>query len=489
MLRLYNTLSRKVEKFKPLNPPVVGYYCCGPTVYDFAHIGHARTYIFADVLQRALTFNGYQVKRVMNITDVGHLTSDSDTGEDKMELASRRSGKGALREKKSVWDIAGFYTKDFMEMVKKLNIIKPEIICKATDYIPEMIAIVKTLEEKSFTYTISDGVYFDTSKLTDYGKLTGQSFETLTKTLKAGARVETVPGKKHPTDFALWKLSPSTSSRLPKRQMEWDSPWGKGFPGWHIECSAMSMKFLGETFDIHTGGVDHIPIHHTNEIAQSEAATGKPFVKYWLHASHLLVEGEKMSKSLNNFYRVSDLEKKGFTPLALRYLFLTAHYRTLMNFTYKALLSAASAYQSLLSNVAQLKLDRDNKTRPELSSEKLVKIDNLRLRFSDAVNDDLGTAAALAVVWETVKSNIPPGDKYELLITFDEVLGLGFANCELRTANSDAQIPQEIKSLVKERENLRKEKKYLEADKLRKKIEAKGYTLEDTPQGTKVSPK
>lgn len=290
MLKLYNTLTHKVEEFSPLTPPVVTYYSCGPTVYDFAHIGHARTYIFADILQRVLEFNGFQVKRVMNITDVGHLTSDADSGEDKME-------RGAAREKKSVWDIAKFYTTDFMDMIKKLNIKEPQIICKATDNITSMIRIIEVLEKKGFTYKIADGLYFDTSKFPDYGKLTGQTYEDLQKTLKAGARVEMVEGKKHPTDFALWKFTPAGI----KRQMEWDSPWGRGFPGWHIECSAMSMKYLGETIDLHSGGVDHIPIHHTNEIAQSEAATGKTFVRFWLHADHLLVDGQKMSKSLNNF--------------------------------------------------------------------------------------------------------------------------------------------------------------------------------------------
>jgi len=495
MLKLYNTLTHKIEDFKPIKPPEVGYYSCGPTVYDFAHIGHARTYIFADVLQRALVFNDYQVKRVMNITDVGHLTSDSDTGEDKMELASRRSGRGAAREKKSVWDIAEFYTKDFMEMINKLNIIKPEIICKATDHITSMIRIIELLHKKGYTYQIGDGVYFDTSKLSDYGKLTGQSFAQLQKTLKAGARIEMVEGKKHPTDFALWKLTPAGV----KRQMEWDSPFapsqtrgeGKGFPGWHIECSAMSMKFLGETFDIHTGGVDHIPIHHTNEIAQSEAATGKKFVKYWLHASHLLVDGEKMSKSLGNFYRLKDIVEKKYHPLSLRYLFLTAHYRTQMNFTWKALEAADNAYTSLISSVVQLRQEGYDTSPTQLSQEKLTKIDDLRLRFTESVNDNLGTPLALAVVWETIKSNIPPGDKYELLLLFDEVLGLNLKKTIRQLADhkekTDLEIPLEIKELVNDRETLRKEKKFAEADKLRKDIENKGYSVEDSPQGPQIA--
>ena len=488
MLRLYNTLTRKLEEFRPLNPPTVTYYSCGPTVYDFAHIGHARTYVFADILERVLIFNGYKVKRVMNITDVGHLTSDSDTGEDKMELASRRSGKGAQRGKKTVWEIAKFYTEDFLKMSKKLNIRKPEIVCRATDNISSMIRIIELLEKKGFTYRIKDGIYFDTSKFPKYGELTGSSFNQLQKSLKAGARIEVVEGKKHPTDFALWKFTP----RGVKRQMEWDSPWAppgvrgkvRGFPGWHIECSAMSMKFLGETIDIHTGGVDHIPIHHTNEIAQSEAATGKRFVKYWLHADHLLVEGEKMSKSLGNFYRVTDLEKKGFSPLSLRYLFLTASYRTQMNFTWKALTAAQSALDNLYDQISDFRFQISDKKRMSLSEGKLEKINNYRDKFTAAINDDLNMPKALATTWEVVKSNIPPGDKYDLLLLFDEVLGLGLK--ELRIKKQELRIPKEIMELMDKREILRKEKKWAEADEIRKDLEKKGYVLEDTPTGTKV---
>jgi len=470
MLKLYNTLTKKIEDFKPINPANVGYYSCGPTVYDYAHIGHARTYVFADVLQRVLEFNGFKVKRVMNITDVGHLTSDADSGEDKME-------KGATRDKKSVWEIAKFYTDDFMEMTAKLNIKKPEIICKATDNISSMVKIIELLEEKGFTYKINDGVYFDTSKFPSYGQLTGQTFEKLQKTLKAGARVEVVKGKKNITDFALWKLTPAGVVR----QMEWDSPWGKGFPGWHIECSAMSMKYLGETFDIHTGGVDHIPIHHTNEIAQSEAATGKQFVRYWLHADHLLVDGEKMSKSLGNFYRVFDLEKKGFSPLALRYLFLTASYRSQLNFTWESMEAAQNALAQLQEQILNIKNQISKRERVSLSEEKLDKINQFRQQFKDAINDDLNTAAGLAVVWEVVKSNIPPGDKYDLIILFDEVLGLELSKSEIRDPRSE--IPEEIKNLVNRREEARKQGLFAEADKLRREINDKGYTIQDTPGG------
>src|SRR3989344_403674 len=470
MLKIYNTLSHKIEDFKPIKPPEVGYYSCGPTVYDYAHIGHARTFVFADILQRVLEFDGIRVKRVMNITDVGHLTSDADSGEDKME-------KGAARENKTVWEIAEFYTEDFFQMLSKLNIKKPEIITKATDYVSAMIDLVKKLEKNGFTYKLPDGIYFDTSKLSDYGKLTGQSFGELQKTLRAGIRVEMVEGKKNPTDFALWKFTPEGV----KRQMEWDSPWGKGFPGWHIECSAMSMEKLGETFDIHSGGVDHIPIHHTNEIAQSEAATGKKFVNYWIHGEHLLVDGKKMSKSLGNFYRVEDIEKKGFSALALRYLFLSASYRIQMNFTWKSLAGAQRAYDSIKYQVSSIKYKKDSQ-RTVLSSDKLKTIDELRAKFTEAINDDLNMPAAVSVVWETLKSNIPSADKYDLVMLFDEVLGLELG--KLKVQSEKLKVPEEILQLAKKREQLRKEKKFKEADEVRKELEQRGYIVEDTSEAS-----
>jgi len=472
MLRLYNTLTRQIEDFKPTNPPNVGFYSCGPTVYDYSHIGHARTYVFADILQRTLECNGFKVKRVMNITDVGHLTSDSDTGQDKME-------KGAAREKKSVWEIAKFYTDDFWQLLSKLNIKKPEIVCRATDHIGSMVALIEELEKRSFTYKIDDGIYFDTSKFPEYGILTGQSWQDLQKTLKAGARVEVVEGKKYPTDFALWKLTQSDV----KRQMEWDSPWGKGFPGWHIECSAMSMKYLGQTIDIHSGGVDHISIHHSNEIAQSEAATGVKFVNYWLHGEHLLVDGNKMSKSQGNFYRVEDLEKKGYHPLSLRYLFLTTSYRQQLNFTFKSLDAAQSARHSLVDQISNIKSAVARRERVSLSEEKLDKIGSLRDKFIESINYDLNTAEALSIVWSTLKSNIAPGDKLELLLLFDEVLGLGIDNI---TVKAEDKIPEEIVLLGQQREKYRIEKKWEEGDKIRIEIEKKGFSIEDTPKGFQI---
>jgi cysteinyl-tRNA synthetase len=446
-MKLYNTLSRKIEDFKPLKPPSVAMYICGPTVYEYSHIGHSRTYINSDVLIRVLRWLGFTVKSVMNITDVGHLTSDADEGEDKME-------KKAKTESKNILEIAKFYTDDFWQMEKSLNIIRPDIITPATQYIDEMIQLIKKLEKKGFTYKTADGIYFDSSKFPDYGRLARLDIEGL----RAGWRVEKRE-KKNPTDFALWKFSPKND----QRQMEWISPWGIGFPGWHIECSAMSMKHLGESLDIHTGGVDHIPVHHTNEIAQSEAATGKQFVKYWFHSNFLDINGEKMSKSLGNFFRVKDIVDKGYEPLALRYLFLTSHYRTKMNFTFKALDGAQEAYKKLKAIVTGWQRDQGRRN----------KVTNLVYKFKEAVENDLNLPQAMAVVWEMVKSNIPSRDKLELISDWDQVLGLDLLKIETK------KTPEEIIQLIKQREELRKEKKWGEADELRKQIEAKGYQVRD----------
>jgi len=468
MLKLYNTLTKKIEEFKPLHPDVVKLYCCGPTVYDYAHIGNFRTYTMTDLLVRTLRYLDYKVKYVMNVTDVGHLVSDADVGEDKME-------KGARREGKTAWDIAKFYTEAFLEDSKKLNLLEPDVLPKPTEHIKEQVEMVQKLLDKGYAYQIDDGVYFDTSKFSSYGQLTGQKLEEL----KEGARVEPNPQKKNPTDFALWKFSPSASSgRVQKRDMEWDSPWGKGFPGWHIECSAMSMKYLGDQLDIHTGGADLIPVHHTNEIAQSEAVTGHvPFVRYWVHGQFVLVDGEKMSKSKGNFYRLADIEKKGFDPLSLRYFYLTAHYRSFLNFTWEALTSAQNALNEVRSSIANLKTAE----RSILSEDKLKKIDAYRKKFDASITDDLNMPQALAVVWEVVKSNIPSPDKYDLLMDFDEVLGLNLKS-QISRPNEE-KIPDEIKQLVDEREKLRQEKKFRESDELRKQIEGKGYVIEDMPQG------
>lgn len=468
MIKFYNTLRRKIEEFKPIDPPNVGMYTCGMTVYDHTHIGHMRTYVNTDFLRRTLEYNGLVVKQVENITDVGHLTSDADTGEDKLQ-------KRAKVERKTAWEIAKIYTKEFYGVMDELNVLKPHIVAPATEHIKEMIDLVKKLEEKGFTYRISgDGIYFDTSKLKNYGKL---AHTPLDKIL-AGVRVEMVSGKRNPTDFALWKFSPKEQ----KRDMEWKSPWGVGFPGWHIECSAMSMKYLGETFDLHTGGIDHIPIHHTNEIAQSEAATGKPFVKYWFHNEFMMVERKKMSKSLGNYFWIKDVKDRGFEPLVLRYLFLTAHYRDKMNFTWEALKGARAAYERLVEMVKGWKQGRGRKT---ISPDDPQKIQRFRQKFQDRLSDDLNTSEALAVVWQMAKSDIPDPDKLDLILDFDKVLGLRLAT-QTKVA---IKIPKEIKELVEKREELRKKEKWEEADKIRQQIEKLGWKIEDASKGPKLKPK
>ncbi len=457
MLKIYNTLTRKIEDFEPIDANNVRLYACGPTVYDYQHIGHMRRYVGDDILIRTLRFDGYKVKHVVNITDVGHLTSDADEGEDKME-------KGALKYKKSVFDIAKKFENQFLEDIKTLNIIKPDLFLRATEHIKEQIELIEILEEKGYTYKTTDGIYFDTSKFKDYNKLSKQPLEEI----KGGARIN-LGEKKNITDFALWKFSPQKG----KRQMEWNSPWGIGFPGWHLECSAMSMKALGSSFDIHTGGIDHINIHHTNEIAQSEAASGKKFVNYWIHHNFLVVENEKMSKSLGNFITVSDLVKKGYDPLALRYLYLQTHYRQEMNFTYDSLKAAQNALNKLREEV--INLEKEDKRGIE-------KYNNL---FFEAINNDLNTPKALSILWELLKEDFPSGAKKETILDFDKVLGLDLKNA-LNYQKTIGKIPDEVQELVKKREKLRKEKRYHLADELRIKIQKLGYDVEDKKEGAEI---
>jgi cysteinyl-tRNA synthetase len=443
MLRIYNTLSRSSESYEPLNPPQVGMYSCGPTVYDYQHIGHMRRYVGDDILVRALRKNEYKVHHVMNITDVGHLVSDADVGEDKME-------KGAKKYGMSVWDIAKKFEKQFKDSCKSLNIGLPQDLMHATDYIKEQIELIKRLEERGFTYKTTDGIYFDTSKFPDYFKLSRQNPENL----KPGIRVE-MGEKKNVSDFALWKFSPKEQNR----QMEWESPWGIGFPGWHIECSAMSMKALGESFDIHTGGIDHISVHHTNEIAQAEAATGRPFVKYWVHHAFLTVEGQKMSKSLGNTYTVQDVIDKGYDPFSLRYLYLQTHYRQEMNFTWEALEASQKALNKLRNDY--LSLSDSGEVKEEYKT-----------KFHEAINDDLNMPKALAAVWEALKNS--PSKK--TLLWMDEVLGLGLASS---FTPEKEEAPENVKKMIVHREKLRKDKKFEEADKLREEIIKMGYKVED----------
>lgn len=438
-------------------------YTCGITVYDFAHIGHGRKYVIDDVLKRVLTVNGYKVKHVQNVTDVGHLASDADEGEDKME-------KGALKYGKTVWEIAGFYTNNFYESMDKLNIIRPDVICKATDHIEDQINLIKKILENGYAYDTPEAVYFDVTKFSEYGEVFGQKLED--KQVAVRSEVRTGEYKKNPADFTLWF---KRVGRFAGHTMHWNSPWGDGFPGWHIECSAMSMRYLGERFDIHTGGEDHISIHHPNEIAQSEAGTGKkPFVKYWLHTAFLMVEGKKMSKSLGNFFTVADIEKKGFDPIALRYLYFSAHYRDPLNFTWENLTASQNALNKLRIQVSSL---RSRAERTILSEEKEKKIDNFRNDFMTAINDDLNIPKALSVLWSMLGSNIPSGDKYDLAISFDEIFGLGLL--ETSQKKQVLQIPQEIKELKEKREQLRKEGKFEEADKIREEIYNLGFQVSD----------
>lgn len=460
---LTNSLTHKKEKFTPIAPPNVGMYSCGITAYDYAHIGHGRKYVTDDILKRLLTASGYKVKHVENVTDVGHLVSDADTGEDKLE-------KGAAKTGKTVWEVAEFFTKYFFDSMDKLNIIRPDIICKATDHIKEQIELVQKLMDKGYAYDTPEAVYFDVTKFKKYDSLFGQKLSEK----KIGVREAVQEGehKKHPADFALWF---KRTGRFENHTMHWDSPWGDGFPGWHVECSAMSMEYLGEQFDIHTGGEDHLSIHHPNEIAQSEAATGKaPFVKYWIHTAFLMVDGRKMSKSLGNFYTVDDVEKKGFDPLALRYLYLGAHYRDPLNFTWDSLTASQNALEKLRNQISGF---RDENERTVLSEEKENKVEEYRNRFMEAVGDDLNTPQALAVVWEMLKSNIPSGDKYDLALSFDEILGLKLGEAK------NVEVPEKIKSMMEEREKLRAEGKYSEADEIRNQIKKLGFEVKDKTAG------
>ena len=452
-LNLFDTYTRTLREFSPLNPPDVGMYTCGPTVYDYAHIGNLRTYIFEDVLRRTLEYNGYRVKHVMNITDVGHLISDADTGEDRMELGSLRTGRSA-------WEIAEIYTGAFKKDLQRLNIFEPQVWCKATDHIQEQIELVRCIEAKGFTYRTDDGIYFDTSRLPDYKGLAGLQLEGLL----AGARVE-IGQKRHPTDFALWKFSPTDK----KRQMEWESPWGTGFPGWHIECTAISAKYLGTYFDIHCGGEDHITVHHPNEIAQAQACYGTRLANYWLHGYFLQIDESRMGKSKGNFLRLQDLIDHGYDPLAWRYLCLNASYRSKLNFTWESL------------DGAQIALDRLRMSSFELGSPGKPDQDYLD-RFLQFINDDLNTPRALALAWELLASNLSNDTKKATLLEYDQVFGLGPAAWQ----PEEMDIPDEILMLVERRESARKDRRWEEADRLRDQIQAEGYEIRDTPAGPRL---
>ena len=457
MLKLFNSLTNKKEEFVPINESEVKMYSCGPTVYSYQHIGNMRAYIFMDSLRRALKYNGYNVKGVMNVTDVGHLTSDSDEGEDKMEKASKR-------ENKSPYEIAKFYADIFFNDLKELNVDVPENITFATKYIRQMIDFIKILEEKGYTYRLDDGIYFDIKKFGGYGQLSNKDLDK-----PGNARIEENENKRHPFDFALWKFVPESHI------MKWDSPWGVGCPGWHIECSAMSRDILGEHIDIHTGGIDHKTIHHEDEIAQNDASVGHRVVNTWMHNEFLLVDGGKMSKSLGNVYTIADLKNKGFQPLDFKYFCLNTHYSKKINFTFEGLLASSMGYKKLKANLLEHK-NSDTKI------DKSV-IESYKERFLDAINDDINTPLAIGVLWTMLKNENKSKDIYDTAILFDKALGLKLDEVQEGASKELESIPQNIKDLAEQRLVARQKKDWAESDRLRDKIKELGYTCRDTKNG------
>ena len=461
-IKLYNTLTRKKEDFVPIKGNEVRIYSCGPTVYSYAHIGNFRAYVFVDNLRRILEYNGYKLKHVMNITDVGHLESDADEGEDKMV-------KAAKKEHKSPYEIAEFYTKVFFADMDKLHIERPEIIAKATEHIPDMLEFVKEIIKNGYAYETSTAIYFDVSKLDKYPVLSNRNIEDQI----AGARVDVDPEKKNPYDFAIWIKAPKNHI------MKWDSPWGPSYPGWHLECSAMARKYLGEVFDIHTGGVDHIPTHHENEIAQSKGAFGKIPAKTWMHVEFLQVNGGKMSKSLGNVYTISQLQEKGIEPLAFKLFCYTAHYRTKLNFTFEGAMSSQKALNRLREGYIKHKAGTkkiDNSIKDEYKEQ-----------FLRAINDDLNMPLAMSIVWEVARNDCKSKELADLMLEFDKVLGLDLVNSEnYIKGQSDIEIPNEIKELLEKRKVAREEKNWALSDEIRDKIKNKGYIVKDTKEGMTV---
>jgi cysteinyl-tRNA synthetase len=466
MLRFYNTLRRAVEDFNPINPGAALMYGCGPTVYNFAHIGNLRTYVFEDVLRRALEYSGFRVTHVMNITDVGHLTDDADDGEDKMLKSSRESGM-------SVWDIARFYTEAFFRDTAALNIESPTITCKATEHIDDMIKLIRRIEENGYTYTAGGNLYFSVDRFPSYGALALLDKQEL----KAGARIEVDDNKRNPRDFVLW----FTNSKFEHQTMVWDSPWGRGYPGWHIECSAMSMRYLGEQFDIHCGGIDHIPVHHTNEIAQSEAATGKKWVNYWLHGEFLVMNKGKMAKSAGNFITLKSLTDSGFDPLDYRFFCLGAHYRAQLQFHYDALESARAARLNMSERVRAL----CERTKPAALGSVGDAAGRYLRDFREHLSDDLSMPRCLSDAWGLLKdAQVSDGEKLAVILDMDRVLGL-----RLAAVSAPDELDAESAALIAEREAARAEKDYKRADELRNALLAKGIVIKDTAAGTQWSKK
>lgn len=461
-LKLYNTLTRKKEEFKPLEGKEVRIYSCGPTVYSFAHIGNFRAYVFMDTLRRVLKANDYTLKHVMNITDVGHLESDADEGEDKMEKAARK-------ENKDPYEIANYYTDIFFRDMGRLNIEKPEIIAKATDHITDMLEFVKKLVENGYAYETSKGLYFDISKLDHYPILSNRNIDEQI----AGARVDVDKEKRNPYDFAVWIKAPKNHI------MKWESPWGLSYPGWHLECSTMGRKYLGDEFDIHTGGVDHIPTHHENEIAQSKGITGKIPAKRWMHVEFLQVDGGKMSKSLGNTYTLDQLQEKGIEPLAYKLFCYTAHYRTKLNFTFES----ASSSQKALNRLREGYL-LHTQSKEVVEQEK---INQYRTRFMEAVNDDLNMPLAMGVVWEVVRNSVKSKQYAELLLEFDKVLGLDIIDSKKYLDEQEKiDLPEEILKLVEQRKIARENKNWVESDRIRDELKEKGYVVKDTKDGMTI---
>ena len=463
-LKFYNTLTRKKDVFQPLEGKEVRIYSCGPTVYNFAHIGNLRTYIFMDLLRRTLRRNGFSLRHVMNITDVGHLVSDADDGEDKM-------AKTAREQKKTPLEIAAFYTGVFLKDIDRLHIERPEIIAKATEHIQEMIDFVVGLDKKGFAYETSDGIYYDIGKFPQYGMLSRISLEDQ----QAGARVEVNSEKRHPADFALWKKAPK------EHIMQWESPWGMGYPGWHIECSAMGLKYLGEEFDIHTGGVDHIPIHHENEIAQTCGLLGHPAAKFWMHGEFMLVNNGKMSKSLGNTYTIDQLIEKGYDPLDFRYFCLNAHYRSKLNFTFDGMDAAKKSLRNLRLAVSKHRDGKDAVDPAVLSS--------LENEFVESINDDLNIPKALGIVWNMARLEAKSDEVYRLILKCDEILSLSLDLLPEEKEEVSPEFGPEILSLVEARTAAKKAKNYAEADAIRAKLLEMGIVLEDTPNGVKIRKK
>lgn len=478
-LKLYNTMGREIQDFKPIQKGKAGFYGCGPTVYNYAHIGNLRAYVFLDLLDRTLSFLGYDVNHVMNITDIGHLSDDGDDGEDKMLKTARERSQ-------SVLEIAQFYTDAFFNDIDRLNIKRPTITCKATDHVQDMIELIKKIENNGHTYMVGGNLYFDVSTFKDYGKLALLNLDDL----KAGARIDVDQNKRNPFDFVLW----FTKSKFENQALVWDSPWGRGYPGWHIECSAMSMKYLGEQFDIHTGGIDHIPIHHTNEIAQSEGATGKKWVNYWLHNEFLVIAKDKnkgseesdgkMSKSSGNFLTLQTLIDKGYDPLDYRFFLLGAHYRSQVAFSWEAMEGAKNARKALNQRISRILNENDVDTQIVLSSQG----DQILRSFTEAIEDDLASPRCLSELQVMLKNpELADNEKVSLIRTMDKVLGLRLIDSALalkQQKTEAGEVNADIEALIQQRTDAKKQKNYALADKIRSELQEKGIILEDTPQGT-----